>query len=243
MRHPLHANDTRLLHDYRRTWNIVGYARAPKSIGPRRTIAETVLLACGAASTLFYFGMDGVPALLYDGHSYTGQAISELSAVGAPTRSLWVLLGFVYGVLVIAFGSGIWMSAGHQRALRVVAGLVLATGLVSLAAWPLAPMYQREALAAGGATFSDTLHLIPAGVNTFLFILMIAFGAAALEKGFRLYSIATIVVVLIFGFLTFLGAPNVETNEPTPWLGVKERIAVHGSTVWMAVLALGKSER
>ena len=71
-----------------------------------------------------------------------------------------------------------------------------------------------------------------------LFILMIAVGTMALGKGFRLYSIATILAVLIFGALTAMDAPNVETNEPTPWLGVKERITVFGSMVWMAVLAI-----
>ena len=203
-----------------------------------RTAVRMALLACGAASALFYFGMDAVAALLYGGYSYTDQTISELSAIGAPTRSLWVPLGFVYGALVIAFGLGIWVSAGQKRALSVVAGLVLAAGLVSLVAWPLAPMHQREVLAAGGATFSDTMHLTLAGVNTLLFVLMIGVGATALGRGFRLYSIATISTVLIFGALTALDASSVETNEPTPWLGVKERIAVLGSMLWMAVLAV-----
>ena len=212
-----------------------GFARITE---PRWNIARKALLACGAASTVFYFGMDVLAALLYDGYSYTDQTISELSAIGAPTRALWVPLGFVYGALVVAFGFGIWISAGQNRALRVVAGLVLAAGLVSLVAWPLAPMHEREVLAAGGETFSDTLHLILAGVNTLLFILMIAVGATALGKGFRLYSIATIVAVLIFGALTALDAPNVEANEPTPWLGVNERLAVFGSMLWMAVLAI-----
>jgi hypothetical protein len=215
----------------------IDYVHAPTEIDSHRTVVGKALLACGAASTLFYFGMDVAAALLYDGYSYTDQTISELSAISAPTRSLWVPLGFVYGVLVIAFGYGIWVSAGHKRALSVVAGLVLAMGLVSLVAWPLAPMHQRDVLAGGGATFSDTLHLILAGVNSLLFILMIAVGATGLGKHFRLYSIVTIVAVLIFGALTFLAASGVEANEPTPWLGVKERIAVFASMLWMAVLA------
>jgi hypothetical protein len=46
-----------------------------------------VLLSCGVAATLLYFGMDLLATWRYDGYSYTDQTISELSAVGAPTRS------------------------------------------------------------------------------------------------------------------------------------------------------------
>jgi hypothetical protein len=35
-----------------------------------------------------------------------------------------------------------------------------------------------------------------------------------------------------------MAAPEVEANEPTPGLGIYERIAVFGSMVWMAILAL-----
>ena len=68
------------------------YTSAQNSIERRRSTGTKALLACGAGSTLFYFGMDAVAALLYDGYSYTDQTISELSAIGAPTRSLWVPL-------------------------------------------------------------------------------------------------------------------------------------------------------
>jgi hypothetical protein len=57
------------------------------------TTARKAFLTCGTASTLLYFAMDVVASLLYDGSSYTDQAISELSAVGAPPRSFWISFG------------------------------------------------------------------------------------------------------------------------------------------------------
>jgi hypothetical protein len=198
-----------------------------------------VLLGCGIAASLFYFGMDALAASRYDGYSYTGQTISELSAVGAPTRSLWIPLGFVYSILMVASGIGIWASAGQKRALRVVAGLVAGIGIVGLVAWPFAPMHRREVLAAGGATRADTMHIILGAVDTVLFTLSIAFGATAFGKRFRLYSIATILFVLGFGALTGMAGPKIADNEPTPWVGVHERIAVFGSMLWVAVLAAG----
>ncbi len=110
------------------------------------------LLGCGVAATLLYFGMDLLAASRYHGYSYTDQTISELSAVGAPTRSLWIPLGFVYSVLTIACGFGVWASASQKRALRFVGVFVAAIGVLGLVGWPFAPMHQREVLAAGGGT-------------------------------------------------------------------------------------------
>jgi hypothetical protein len=217
------------------TPSISAYLHAPKvaKLGWRKA-----LLGCGVAATLLYFGMDLLAASLYGGYSYTDQTISELSAIGAPTRSLWIPLAFVYSVLTIACGFGVWASAGQKRALRFVAVFVAGIGILGLVAWPFAPMHQREVLAAGGGTLSDTIHLILGAADTLLFVLSIAFGATAFDKRFRLYSIATILFVLAFGAFTGMDASKVAADEPTPWVGITERIAVFGSMLWIAVLAI-----
>jgi hypothetical protein len=196
------------------------------------------LLACGVAFPLLWIGMDGVASLSYDGYSYRDQTISELSAIGAPTRTFWMVFGTVWGLLVIAFAAGVWQSAGRKRALRVVAGLLVANAVISLTLWPLSSMHQREVLAAGGATFSDTLHLILVGVGGIFFLFESGFAAATLGKRFRLYSIGTVIAVLVFGFITSLYAPEVQANEATPWVGIYERISAYGSQLWYTVLAV-----
>ena len=60
------------------------------------------LLVCGILSSLLYGAMIG--AIGFDGYSRISQTPSELTALGAPTRSLWMQLGAVYTVLVTAFG-------------------------------------------------------------------------------------------------------------------------------------------
>src|SRR6185295_9848380 len=97
---------------------------------------------------------------------------------------------------------GIWLSAGERRALRFVAAFVAGIGVLGLVGWPFAPMHQREVLAAGGGTLSDTMHLTLAAISTLLFVLSIAFGATAFGRRFRLYSILTMVMVLVFGVFT-----------------------------------------
>ena len=88
------------------------------------------LLVCGILSSMLYAAMTVVIAMQWEGYSSTSQTISELSAIGAPTRPVWVRLGAVYTVLVTAFGWGIWRSAGRNRALRIVGSFILAYGLL-----------------------------------------------------------------------------------------------------------------
>jgi hypothetical protein len=51
-------------------------------------------------------------------------------------------------------------------------------------------------------TLTDTMHIVFSVVTVLLMLLAIAFGAAAFGKRFRLYSIATIVILAAFGALT-----------------------------------------
>jgi len=177
-----------------------------------------------------------IEAIRFEGYSRISQVPSELTAIGAPTRSLWMLLGAVYTVLVTAFGWGVWQSAGRSRARRIIGGLLLAYGSLGLL-WPFAAMHQRDVLAAGGGTMSDTMHLALGGVTVFLMFLAIAVGATAFGKRFRLYSVSSIVILLAFGALTFWEAPRLQTNLPTPWIGLCERINISVFLLWVVVLA------
>jgi hypothetical protein len=192
------------------------------------------LLVCGVASSLLYAAM--IWGIRYEGYSPISQVPSELTAIGAPTQALWARLGWIYTVLITAFSIGVWKSAGGNRAVRIVGGLLLAYASLGLL-WPFAPMHQRDVLAAGGGTASDTLHQALAAVTVFLMFLAIGFGATAFGTGFRVYSIVTIVVLLGFGGLTFLEAPRLQMNLPTPWIGLWERINISVFLLWVVTLA------
>lgn len=194
------------------------------------------LLVCGILSSLLYVAMVPLVAMQWKGYSSAAQTISELSAIDAPTRSLWVALAAVYTVLVTAFGWGVSQSAGRTRTLRIVGALIVVYGALGLV-WPFAPMHLREALAAGGSTLSDTMHIALASVTVLLMLLAIGFGATAFGTRFRLYSIATLAMLAAFGALTFADAPRVAANQATPWIGVWERINVGVFLVWVVVMA------
>ena len=99
-----------------------GLQRRSAAASPRRQARDEAwrkaLLVCGIVSSLLYGAMIG--AIRFEGYSRISQVPSELTAIGAPTRPLWMLLGAVYTVLVTAFGWGVWKAAGRSRALRIV---------------------------------------------------------------------------------------------------------------------------
>jgi hypothetical protein len=80
------------------------------------------------------------------------------------------------------------------------------------------------------------MHLILA-INPFV-LLSIAFGAAAFRNWFRVYSILTILILVVLATLAFSYVPAVAANQPTSWLGLSERIAQYAHQLWHAVLAI-----
>jgi hypothetical protein len=127
----------------------------PQTHGMQRRI----LLLCGILSSLLYVAMLIFVPMQYEGYNSFTQTISELSAIGAPTRPLWVPLGIIYTLLIAAFGWGIRQSANQNRQLRISGDLLFAYGIIGLG-WTFTPMHQWEVLAAGGGTLTDILHLV-----------------------------------------------------------------------------------
>jgi hypothetical protein len=210
-------------------------ARADALVYDDAVSARRLLLLCGIAASLLYVAMNVVVPMRWPAYSSFSQTVSELSAIDAPTRAVWMPLGVAYTVLMVAFGAGVAASSRGRLAVRVSGGLLVAYGAVGMF-WP--PMHQRAVLAAGGHTRTDTLHLVWAAVTVLLMFLAMLFGAAALGRRFRAYSIATIVTLLAFGALTSVQAPAVEANLPTPWIGVWERINIGVFLLWVIVLAV-----
>ena len=194
-------------------------------------------LVCGILSSLLYAAMNVFVAMQWDAYSSRTMTVSELSAIGAPTRALWVTLGFIYTLLMAAFGWGVRSSAKHDRPMRMSGTFLVAYGITGLG-WPLFPMHLREVLAAGGRTWSDTMHIVFTSFTVLLMLGAMGFAAAAPGKRFRIYTILTMITLATFGVLTGMEAPMVEVNGPTPWIGVHERINIGVFLVWVMVLAV-----
>lgn len=198
-----------------------------------------VLLICGIAAAVLYIGMDIVAArLFYPGYDYTAQQVSELSAIGAPSRPFWMAMGYPYGLLTLAFAAGVWLASAGRVSLRIAAvllGLFAVNGFL----WGfIAPMHMR----ATQFTDSDTMHIAFAAVAIVLILGFIGFGAAALGRGFRLYSALTVVAMLAAGGVVSTQIAAIAAGQPTPWMGLVERVSVYGPMVWMMVFAVALLE-
>ena len=195
-------------------------------------MSRRALLVCGVLSSLVYVGIDQIAAVRNAGyHDFASQTISELFARGAPTKPLVDPLLVLYDLLTIAFGVGVWQSARGNRPRRVAAASLIAVGAIGLPGPWLFPMNLRGV---GG----DGSHIAVTGVIVLFILVAMAAGAFALGPRFRVYSIASMVATLGFGALTGVQAKGLATGDPTPWIGITERLCIGAFLVWVGVLAV-----
>ena len=93
---------------------------------------KRLLLAAGILSSVLYAAMLVFVPLHWAGYSSAAQTVSELSAIDAPSRSLWVPLGALWTLLYVAFGCGVWLSAYGRRALRLLGGAIVLAAIFGL---------------------------------------------------------------------------------------------------------------
>lgn len=208
-------------------------------------MARTMMLVCGVLSPIVWLAGDVIASLRYPGYSYVDFSVSELSALGASTRAFVVWVGVVSVLLELALAAALWLVSAGRRGLRTTAVLMFAHAGLNLAIpvinvfTPFATMHTREDLGASGAqAASDIGHLIYVAVTLVLIFLMIGFASSAFGRPWRVYSFATIAVMLTFGAWAGSFAPRVAANLPTPGLGLIERANVYSFYLWFALLAV-----
>jgi hypothetical membrane protein len=203
-------------------------------------MVRRILLGCGIVSSVLYIAVDALGTLRYPGYRYTEQQFSELTAAGSPVRPFMVGLSVIpYTLLVAAFAVGVWMSARPKRAGRITGSMLLGYAAFGMVGGWFTPMNTREALAAGERGLRNAMHVPITAVMSLFMLLAMGFGATLLGKRFRYYSYATIAILVVFGVLTSLQAGKMVADEPTPLMGLTERINIYATMLWVTVLAIG----
>ncbi|HTO73315.1 MAG TPA: DUF998 domain-containing protein [Gemmatimonadales bacterium] len=195
-----------------------------------------LLLHCGWASALYYAAITALVPLQWAEYRSRTQTISEISAIGAPTRTLWLVLAAVYTVLTLLFAWGLLRAAAQRPSLRFAGLFLLIFGLLGLV-WPLAPMHLRETIATGGGTLTDKVHIGLGLVSVLLMLAAVALTASAFGGMFRVFSWGSVLLIVLFGALTGKEAPGISSNSPTPWIGLWERASLGIFLLWVAVLS------
>ena len=203
---------------------------------PRNATAVKALLACGIAASIVYVAADVIGSLRYSGYSYRDQAFSELTAQGSPVRTLMIATNAIpYTLLVLGFAVGVWLSSHQTRVAHITGGLIAGYALVGLSGAVAFPMASRGT----DGTLRNTLHIPATALMSLCVLAAMIVGARLFGARFRWYSYATVVTLLLFGFLTSLHGNRVANNESTPWMGIEERVNIYATMLWFAVLAAG----
>ena len=189
-----------------------------------------LLLRCGIWSSLYYVAINIIVPQFYEGYSLMTYTISELSAIGAPTRMLWILMIWIYPVLFGVFGWGLLKAGKDSRMLRVTGRLVIAYSIFNIY-WP--PMHMRGE----NPGLTDTLHIAWAVITVTMMFVIMGCGAAASGHRFRVITMISILLLAFFGYLTALEAPNIAINGPTPTIGLWERLNIGIFMLWVIIFA------
>jgi hypothetical protein len=191
-----------------------------------RTVRR-VLLGCGIAASALSVAEDALAGALTEGYSFTAQSMSELGAVGAPTRPLIVPANLTYDALMIAFGAGVWSASGASRWKRATAAMIVGSAGVS-AVWQLFPMRMGEPPSPANVAFG--------AASVLLFMLAILLAAIGYRGWFRVYSILTLAAyagLTGWGFLREGAGTEGEMST-----GAQERTMVAGYLLWVVALAV-----
>jgi hypothetical protein len=197
-------------------------------------LRRRALLVCGILSSALYAATDVVGGIQWQSYSWLSQEFSRLSAIGSPSRPIHLVLSAIYSALVVAFGIGVWRSAGRKRSLRVIGAALVVYALVSWV-WP---QFFPEDLTKPVGALTNTMHIGITFVTVLSWMLILGFGAAAFGQRFRFYSILTLVMVVLFGALAGSQGPALAAGQPTPWLGLVERVNIYAFMVWAVVLSV-----
>jgi hypothetical protein len=189
------------------------------------------LLVCGLAAPLLSIATDVIAIARAAGYRPMRQSISELTAIGAPTRPLVTALGLTRDGLLAAFATGVTATAGDSRVLAATGGLVAANAALDAVATAALP--RDYASPTWSPRNTANTAVMAAGVGCF--VAAMGTGAVAYRGPFRAFSAA---IPLSYGLLTALSLLLRSPDEPPSSTGAQERTMAYSYQLWVAVLAI-----
>lgn len=188
-------------------------------------------LVCGLVGPALAPATDVLAWSRWQAYRPTTQSISELTALGAPTRTLTTALGLVRDVSLGVFASGVTRSASEDRALQAAGRFILANAAVDALATTFIPRDNAE------PTWSrrNTANTLVMATGVACSIGAMGAGAVARVGWFRVIS-AGIPVSYAGLTLLVLALPGRRTAEAAA-TGAQERTMAYAYQLWVAALA------
>lgn len=190
------------------------------------------LLICGILYAVLSAGTDIIAGLLTRGYRFDTQTANTFGGIGTPTRRFVLPLNIIAGFLLIAFAIGVWIVAGGNWALRVMACLLAASALCSMAAIAFFPFHPNDP----SGTPENKKNLMLMAPAVILFVLALVFAAIGNPNWLRYLSIGILALFVLGAMLsTFIYKLTRRTGAST---GIQERTMIYSEMIWIILQAI-----
>jgi len=189
----------------------------------------------GIISFLSYFLAVVISPMAYPGYNWMSQAVSDLTAVTAPSKGLWNQISCLYGKCGIVSIMAVCVYAAETK----VGNKPFRAGIYTFAAmnWISSVGYDLFPLSEAGTgmkTFSDIMHVYV--VTVAVVLTSIASLVLIIVGGFKSSGLKSLAVWAIIALsMMFIGA--IGTNVvPKAYFGIVERFSVFAATGFNGIL-------
>ncbi len=196
---------------------------------------KRIYLLSGVVSPFLYTFTVILGGLLWHDYSHTSQAISELTAAGAPFRLTLNILFSISLLLACCFAitSLQYIKQYNNRSLNISMWILFTISILSLL-WAFFPMDPRGA----DTTIQGVVHLILAGIVSPLTIIcpvLVGLGFRKINKfkGYTIYCLISAAIILVTGVIAALS-----TQNESAYMGIYARLTIGSYQQWLAVTAL-----
>lgn len=200
-----------------------------------KILPTDVLMFSGMLAIIIYALHVVIGGIKWKGYSHLQQPISDLTATGAPNRTLMLSLTTIYGLLALLFAVSFTILKSREHNTLVLWGGIsfIVLHLVSV----LYPLFPQD-LPGTETTFRGKMHLVitalivPFTIST-PFLIGFGFLSEPQWHAFGLYSIITGILILVFG-----GTTAIFYAKKIPYFGLVERLNIGALQVWTFVFSL-----
>ena len=186
----------------------------------------------GVVSLLSYGAMVVFSPLAYPGYDWLSMAVSDLSAVGAPSAELAQRLNALFGPCAVVSVMAVCVAAAGCRSKALKAGISCFAGMewVTVVGYKLFPLVQSQ----GAASFQNAMHIVVTVLVVLLsiasLVLIIIGGRKERMVSLRNWAIACFAAMLIGALGTGI--------MPKSVFGLFERFSTFSAVVFNAVLGV-----
>jgi len=193
-----------------------------------------IALAQGISAPILFASAAIIGGFSHLGYSHVSQAVSELTASGAPNQS-WLIAAFALTELLkITFGVGYYLAVRNLN--RALAGSALIISAISVVGLGFArfPMDQIGS----SLTFDGRVHIVIVSISAVMAIVSIAlagFGWRFVHTGKTLsvWSFAMLAMMLVSGLASVLVVAN-----GWPGIGIWQRVNIGAFSAWQILTSI-----